>query len=195
MNAEGSNLEATGTVASESSGDGSERERDAYGRVVPEHGLRLEMAHRVVELARLHEAAADGDALASTATFVGDTLVVTASGEHGREVATVCEALGIAKAETFTGTNWPRPTTDDGSRRLPVPAPETEETSRLVARVEELTRAVELALNGIPDPMHPGIPRQFVDKLVAAQIVLCAARGDDDPGDVEVARAALEVQP
>ena len=56
---------------------------------------------------------------------------------------------------------------------------------------ETLREAVELALSGLPDPMHPGIPRHAVDGLVAAKIVLMDALGDPDPGNVEAARAAL----
>jgi len=50
---------------------------------------------------------------------------------------------------------------------------------------------VELALYGLPDPMHPEIPRQFVDGLVAAQIVLCDVAHVDDPGDVQGAIETL----
>lgn len=75
-------------------------------------------------------------------------------------------------------------------RHLPL----AHEVARLTADRERLVAALALALNGIPDPMHPGIPKQFVTGLVCAQIVILDALGDDDPGDVEAARAALTPQ-
>jgi hypothetical protein len=59
------------------------------------------------------------------------------------------------------------------------------------ARVAVLETALQEASRGMPDPMHPEIPRKFVDNLVSAQIVISAALGHEDPGDVEAARAAL----
>ena len=59
-------------------------------------------------------------------------------------------------------------------------------------RVGVLEAALRLARNGLPDAMYPGIPPQFVDGLVHAQIVIADALGDDDPGDVEAARRALD---
>lgn len=55
-----------------------------------------------------------------------------------------------------------------------------------------LRRAIELASFGLPDPMHPGMPPQFVDGLVAAQIVLANAVDVEDVGDVDAATRTLE---
>jgi hypothetical protein len=52
-------------------------------------------------------------------------------------------------------------------------------------------RDVELALVGIPDPMHPSIPREWEERLVCSQILLMHLTGHDDPGNVESARAFL----
>jgi hypothetical protein len=70
---------------------------------------------------------------------------------------------------------------------------ESHEVERTMAeaRVAELEADVDLARSGIPDPMHPSIPPEFVDGLVGAQIVLAGALGHCDPGDVAAARAAL----
>lgn len=59
------------------------------------------------------------------------------------------------------------------------------------ARVEALTDAIALALEGLPDPMHPRFDARASDRLAAAQVVLLSAIGHDDPGNVEACRAIL----
>lgn len=61
----------------------------------------------------------------------------------------------------------------------------------LEARLVVLEEAAELALAGIPDHQHPYVHREHEGRLVAAQIILADALGDEDPGNVEMARATL----
>lgn len=83
-------------------------------------------------------------------------------------------------------------TAADWERRL---QEEYEKRGALMAENERLREAIDLALRGLPDPMHPSIPPRMVDGLVCAQIVLRAALGGGDHGNVESARAALGEQP
>jgi hypothetical protein len=76
---------------------------------IPPFDVRLRMSREVVALAATHVEAAEGDDLATTATFVDGTIVVTASGKHAQEIASFLDAFGIARAERFTGDNWPKP--------------------------------------------------------------------------------------
>jgi hypothetical protein len=71
---------------------------------------------------------------------------------------------------------------------------QAEEAIKWRLAAEQAHAALRLALRGIPDPMHPGIPREFEGGLVHAQIVMLDALGDDDPGNVEAARAALSAR-
>jgi hypothetical protein len=59
------------------------------------------------------------------------------------------------------------------------------------ARCARLQQELRLVLNGIPDPMHPSMPPQWVDRIVAAQIVALEALGENDGCDVDRARATL----
>lgn len=90
------------------------KQRNARGNIIPEAGVRLRMAQLVVDLAKAHDEAGEGDPLMATATFVNGTLVVTVSGQQAHDLADWCRALGIADPERFTGTNWPKPEASDG---------------------------------------------------------------------------------
>ena len=66
--------------------------------------------------------------------------------------------------------------------------------ARQAADTERLREALRLIADG-PDPMHPRFNQAGADVLMSVKIVAWDALGNDDPGDVAAARAALDASP
>jgi hypothetical protein len=66
-----------------------------------------------------------------------------------------------------------------------------EDRAGLVERLGQAEADADLALDGLPDPMHPRFTPEQADKLTCAQILIMNLAGHDDPGNVEASRAAL----